>query len=331
MHPSARGFRPPLLLQEPVARGAAGDAFGGGEDRVHVEAVEAVELGERAGLAEVLHPQRPHPMPAHTAELAERLSDLAPPGLDRVFFSNSGAEAVEAALKLARAATGRTRLVHAENSYHGKTLGALSVTGRTGHTSAFRPLLPDCFAVPYGDPAALAAALAGAAALILEPVQATAGSWSLAAEDWRRVRAVCHQADILLIADEVITAWGRINGWFALEAFGIAPDLGFRRAEEGEPQEEQGRRLRHLPNGDARHVIVVIVVRAGAAVVELPHGGTLTGPMAWVTWLGVHLSLLSGAEEKTSVFVDWGWTALTHHRGKRIILMDKDEDEPAAT
>jgi len=62
----------------------------------------------------------------------------------------------------------------------------------------------------------------------------------------------------------------------------------------------------------------------GAAVVELPTGGTLTGPVAWLAWLGVHLSLLSGAEEKTSVFVDWGWTALTHRRGKRIILTDED-------
>ncbi|MGD9636580.1 MAG: NAD(P)/FAD-dependent oxidoreductase [Pirellulales bacterium] len=62
----------------------------------------------------------------------------------------------------------------------------------------------------------------------------------------------------------------------------------------------------------------------GAAVVELPNGGTLTGPIAWVTWLGVHLSLLSGAEEKTSVLVDWGWTALTHRRGKRIILTDEE-------
>lgn len=65
-------------------------------------------------------------------------------------------------------------------------------------------------------------------------------------------------------------------------------------------------------------------VGRGAAVVELPSGGSLTGPVAWLAWLGVHLSLLSGAEEKTSVFVDWGWNALTHHRGKRIVLSDDD-------
>ncbi len=68
-------------------------------------------------------------------------------------------------------------------------------------------------------------------------------------------------------------------------------------------------------------------VGRGAAVVELPNGGTLTGPVAWIAWLGVHLSLLSGAEEKTSVFVDWGWAALTHARGKRILL---GEDDTAA-
>jgi NADH:ubiquinone reductase (H+-translocating) len=71
---------------------------------------------------------------------------------------------------------------------------------------------------------------------------------------------------------------------------------------------------------------IMAQVGRGAAVVELPRGGTLTGPVAYIAWLGVHLSLLSGAEEKTSVFVDWGWTALTHHRGKRIIICD-DEAE----
>ena len=68
-------------------------------------------------------------------------------------------------------------------------------------------------------------------------------------------------------------------------------------------------------------------VARGAAVVELPGGGSLTGPIAWLAWLGVHLSLLSGAEEKTSVIVDWGWNALTHSRGKRIILSDDDADD----
>jgi NADH:quinone reductase (non-electrogenic) len=69
---------------------------------------------------------------------------------------------------------------------------------------------------------------------------------------------------------------------------------------------------------------VMAQIGRGAAVVELPAGGTLTGPMAWLAWLGVHLSLLSGAEEKSSVFIDWGWNALTRQRGKRIILTDED-------
>jgi 3-acetyloctanal aminotransferase len=108
-------------------------------------------------------------MPAQSAELAERLSALAPGRPGRVFFSNSGAEAVEAPLKVARAGTGRTRLVHADNSYHGKTLGALSVTGRERHRKPFGPTLPDTVGVPYGDLDALGAAIEGAAAFIVEP------------------------------------------------------------------------------------------------------------------------------------------------------------------
>ncbi|GAA3155481.1 hypothetical protein GCM10010521_49200 [Streptomyces rameus] len=164
-------------------------------------------------------------MPAHTAELAERLSDLAPPGLDRVFFSNSGAEAVEAALKLARAATGRSRLVHAENSYHGKTLGALSVTGRSGHTAAFRPLLPDCVAVPYGDTDALAAALDGAAALILEPVQGEGGVILPPPGYLAEAQRLCRRAGAAFVLDEIQTGLGRTGTVFAAEHDALEPDI----------------------------------------------------------------------------------------------------------
>ncbi|WP_306324045.1 MULTISPECIES: aminotransferase class III-fold pyridoxal phosphate-dependent enzyme [unclassified Streptomyces] len=164
-------------------------------------------------------------MPAHTAELAERLSHLAPPGLDRVFFSNSGAEAVEAALKVARAGTGRTRLVYAENSYHGKTLGALSVTGRSGHTSAFRPLLPDCVAVPYGDTEALAAALDGAAALILEPVQGEGGVVLPPPGYLAEAQRLCRRAGAAFVLDEIQTGLGRTGAVFAAEHDGLEPDV----------------------------------------------------------------------------------------------------------
>ncbi|MEU4116029.1 aminotransferase class III-fold pyridoxal phosphate-dependent enzyme [Kitasatospora sp. NPDC028055] len=164
-------------------------------------------------------------MPAHTAELAERLSELAPPGLERVFFSNSGTEAVEAALKLARAATGRTRLVHTENSYHGKTLGALSVTGRKGHGAAFHPLLPDCVAVPFGDTAALAAAIEGAAAFIVEPVQGEGGVILPPPGYLAEAQRLCRRAGAAFVLDEIQTGLGRTGAMFAAEHDDLRPDI----------------------------------------------------------------------------------------------------------
>ncbi|MFD3998779.1 aminotransferase class III-fold pyridoxal phosphate-dependent enzyme [Streptomyces sp. NPDC058548] len=164
-------------------------------------------------------------VPAHAAELAERLSALAPPGLDRVFFSNSGAEAVEAALKLARAGTGRTRLVHTDNSYHGKTLGALSVTGRTRHGTPFRPLLPDCVSVPYGDASALAEVIEGAAAFIVEPVQGEGGVVLPPPGYLREAQRLCRAAGAVFILDEIQTGLGRTGFMFAAEHEGLEPDV----------------------------------------------------------------------------------------------------------
>jgi acetylornithine/succinyldiaminopimelate/putrescine aminotransferase len=150
---------------------------------------------------------------------------LAPAGLERVFFSNSGTEAVEAALKLARAATGRSRLVYAENSYHGKTLGALSVTGRTGHRAGFQPLLPDCVAVPFGDSAALAAAIGGAAAFIVEPVQGEGGVVLPPPGYLAEAQRLCRRAGAAFVLDEIQTGLGRTGAMFAAEHEGLEPDI----------------------------------------------------------------------------------------------------------
>jgi acetylornithine/succinyldiaminopimelate/putrescine aminotransferase/predicted amino acid dehydrogenase len=164
-------------------------------------------------------------MPVHTAELAERLCALAPGSMARAFFSNSGAEAVEAALKLARAATGRSRLVYVQNSYHGKTLGALSVTGRASHRQPFAPLLPECVAVPYGDLAALAGALEGAAAFIVEPVLGEGGVVLPPPGYLPAAQRLCRRAGAVFIVDEVQTGLGRTGAMFACDHERLEPDV----------------------------------------------------------------------------------------------------------
>jgi len=164
-------------------------------------------------------------MPAQAAELAERLCQIAPGSMERVFFSNSGAEAVEAALKLARAATGRTRLVYVENSYHGKTLGALSVTGRASHRVPFEPLLSDCVAVPHGDLPALAAAIAGAAAFIVEPVLGEGGVVLPPDGYLAEAQRLCQVAGAVFLVDEIQTGLGRTGTLFACEHWGLRPDV----------------------------------------------------------------------------------------------------------
>ncbi|MEH1127384.1 aminotransferase class III-fold pyridoxal phosphate-dependent enzyme [Micromonospora sp. CPCC 206061] len=164
-------------------------------------------------------------MPVHASELAERLCDLAPAGLDRVFFSNSGAEAVEAALKLARAATGRHRLVYVENSYHGKTLGALSVTGQQAHRTPFGPLVGECVCVPYGDLRALAAALDGAAAFVVEPVLGEGGVILPPDGYLPAAQQLCRAAGAVFVVDEIQTGLGRTGALFASEHWNLEPDV----------------------------------------------------------------------------------------------------------
>ena len=157
--------------------------------------------------------------------LAKRLAELTPGDLRISFFSNSGAEAVEAALKLARAATGRTRIVGTRGGYHGKTFGALSVSGREPFRAPFEPLLPDVVHVPFGDVSALAGAIEGAAAVIVEPVQGEGGVVVPPAGYLRGVRALCDRSGALLIADEVQTGLGRCGARFACDLDDVVPDV----------------------------------------------------------------------------------------------------------
>jgi len=160
-----------------------------------------------------------------TGRLARALAEIAPGDLGLSFFTNSGAEAVEGALKLARAATKRTKFVATRNAFHGKTLGALSVSGRESYRQPFEPLLPDVVHVPYGDAAALAEALEGAAAFVVEPVQGEGGVVVPAPGYLRAARELCDRAGALLIADEVQTGLGRCGYLFACERDGVVPDV----------------------------------------------------------------------------------------------------------
>lgn len=157
--------------------------------------------------------------------LAERLVDLVRDPTARVFFCNSGAEANEAAFKLARL-TGRTGMVVAQGSFHGRTMGALSLTAQPAKQDPFRPLPGDVTVVPYGDVEALASAVtASTAAIVLEPIQGEGGVIVPSAGYLARAREIADEHGALLILDEVQTGIGRTGAWFAHQIEGVRPDV----------------------------------------------------------------------------------------------------------
>lgn len=165
---------------------------------------------------------------AQLAALAAELAAITPGELQYTFVSNSGTEAVEAALKLARLASGKPGIVSATNAYHGKTLGSLSGTHRDALQQPFRPLMEHFGQVAYGDLTALEATLAGSddiAALMLEPVQGEGGINVPPPGYLAGAAELCRRHGILLIADEVQTGIGRTGHNFACEAEGVEPDI----------------------------------------------------------------------------------------------------------
>jgi adenosylmethionine-8-amino-7-oxononanoate aminotransferase len=182
-------------------------------------------------------------------ELATRIASLAPGDLNRVFFTNSGSEAVESAIKLARAyhrARGngqKDKLIAREIAYHGTTLGALSATGIPALRSVFEPLVPGGVHVPNTnsyrwppdrDPLWAADRIEEAilfegpdtvAAVVLEPLQNAGGCLPPQDGYFQRVREICDRYDVLLVSDEVICAWGRLGYYFGCERYGYQPDI----------------------------------------------------------------------------------------------------------
>ena len=159
-------------------------------------------------------------------ELAELLAEITPGDLQYSFFVNSGTEAVEGCLKVARLATKRSKFVAAENAFHGKTMGSLTATGRDLYREPFKPLL-DCFThVPYGDASALEAVVdEETAAVILEPIQGEGGIIVPPTGYLKEAKAICEAKGALLIADEVQTGIGRTGTWFGVEHDDVKPDL----------------------------------------------------------------------------------------------------------
>lgn len=161
----------------------------------------------------------------YAAEAGRRLAGIVPGNLRKSFWCNSGTEAVEGALKLARLYTKRPNFVSTVNSFHGKSFGSLSVTGRALFRDPVAPLLPVRF-VPYGDPAALDKALdAETAAFIIEPIQGEGGVHVPPEGYLRKVRDLCTRKGVLMIADEIQTGLGRTGRMFGVDHEGVVPDI----------------------------------------------------------------------------------------------------------
>ncbi|HLI08500.1 MAG TPA: [LysW]-lysine hydrolase [Ktedonobacteraceae bacterium] len=160
------------------------------------------------------------------AQLLARLAEITPEGLSHFFLCNSGAEAIEGALKFARLATGRTEIVAALRGFHGRTMGALSATWEPHYREPFAPLLPGIHHVRYNDLAALEAVVSEqTAAVLLELVQGEGGVHVATREYIQGVAALCRERGALLIIDEVQTGCGRTGRLFACEHYDLSPDI----------------------------------------------------------------------------------------------------------
>jgi ornithine--oxo-acid transaminase len=158
--------------------------------------------------------------------LAEKLVKLAPEGLNRVFFANSGTETIEAAIKFSRYATGKSKIIFCHGCYHGLSLGSLSATGDDHYKQGFGPLVPDFIEIPFNDLAALEQALSqkDVAAFITEPIQGH-GVWIPDDDYLPNAAKLTRKYGALLIADEVQTGLGRTGKWWAVEHWSVEPDI----------------------------------------------------------------------------------------------------------
>jgi LysW-gamma-L-lysine/LysW-L-ornithine aminotransferase len=234
--PSRLAFLPPPKSLRTIVRGAGADLWdatgrrfvdlgathgAGNLGASHPAVVRAIQ--QQA--AELLYLGTGYDVPVRNEFLA-RLTATLPPSLDRVFLSNSGTESVEAAIKFARASTGRPQVVAAMRGFHGRTLGALSATWRKEFREGFEPLVPEFVHVPFNDLEALRAAVSERTALVLlEPVQGEGGVHPATAEYLAAARHRTEQVGTLLAFDEVQTGLGRTGRMYAFERAGVVPDI----------------------------------------------------------------------------------------------------------
>jgi acetylornithine/succinyldiaminopimelate/putrescine aminotransferase len=158
-------------------------------------------------------------------EYATLLAGMLPPSLDAVYFTNSGAEAAEGAMKLAKRVTGRTQMIAFKNSYHGSTQGALSIIGDEYWRNAYRPLLPDVEHLDFNSMSSLDRVSDRTACVIAETVQAEVGVCKPSREWLRALREKCNKHQVMLIFDEVQAGFGRTGSLWAFEQFGVVPDI----------------------------------------------------------------------------------------------------------
>lgn len=158
-------------------------------------------------------------------ELAKLLAQNLPKSLNTTYLVNSGTEAIEGSLKLARRATGRSQILYAHRAYHGNTMGAMSVMGFEERKEAFKPLLPDCFPITFNNEGDLQKITTSTAAIILETIQGGAGFIQPENDYLKKVRQRCDETGTLLILDEIQPGFGRTGKLFAFEHFEIVPDI----------------------------------------------------------------------------------------------------------
>jgi acetylornithine/N-succinyldiaminopimelate aminotransferase len=156
---------------------------------------------------------------------AEKITSILPPSLNSCYFVNSGSEAVEGALKLAKRYTGRSRIISFRNSYHGSTHGSLSIQGSELYRNAFRPLLPDTFQIDFNEEKSLDLIDYKTACVIVEPVQGEAGIILPENDFLMKIRNRCNLTGALLIFDEIQTGFGRLGHMFAIDRFNVVPDI----------------------------------------------------------------------------------------------------------
>ena len=187
----------------------------------HPRVVEAVKRQlERMPLSSKLFLNHPETL------LGEKLAGILPGDIQYSFFANSGSEAVEGALKLARLYTGKPEIIYTEGAYHGVTMGALSATGRDMYREPFEPLVPGFKRVPFGDAGAIEKAITeDTAAVIIEPIQGEGGIVLPPENYLREVREITKRHGVLLILDEVQTGMGRTGKMFAADLYGVEPDI----------------------------------------------------------------------------------------------------------